>query len=150
MDIRGTAILDTHAEAFTGRYARLVVTAIDAHWVEAAVRAATGYATSVIGCDCEAGVDRILSASETPDGRPGAAILFFAFTTKKLAGGVANRVGQCVLTCPTTACFNDLPDSAENIPLGDWIRYFGDGFESTGQGAGGRGQGCARRKRGVP
>jgi formylmethanofuran--tetrahydromethanopterin N-formyltransferase len=138
MHIRGTEILDTHAEAFTVRYARLVVTAIDQHWVNAAVIAATGYATSVIGCDCEAGVDRILSANETPDGRPGAALLFFAFTTKKLAGGVANRVGQCVLTCPTTACFNDLPDAAETIPLGDWIRYFGDGYESTEQGAGGR------------
>lgn len=136
MHIRGTEILDTHAEAFSARYARLIVTAIDEHWVEAAARAATGYATSVIGCDCEAGVDRILPRDETPDGRPGAALLFFAFTTKKLAGGVANRIGQCVLTCPTTACFNDLPNAAETIPLGDWIRYFGDGFESSVQGAG--------------
>jgi len=131
MHIGQTEILDTHAEAFSARYARLVVTAIDVHWVDAAVRAATGYATSIIGCDCEAGVDRILSESETPDGRLGVSLLFFAFTTKKLAGGVANRVGQCVLTCPTTACFNDLPQATETIPLGDWIRYFGDGFESS-------------------
>ncbi len=138
MHIGPTEILDTHAEAFSARYARLVVTAIDEHWVDAAVRAATGYATSVIGCDCEAGIDRILPKSETPDGRPGASLLFFAFTTKKLAGGVANRVGQCVLTCPTTACFNDLPNATESIPLGDWIRYFGDGYESREQGAGSR------------
>jgi formylmethanofuran--tetrahydromethanopterin N-formyltransferase len=134
MRIGPTEILDTHAEAFSARYARLVVTAIDQHWVNSAVIATTGYATSVIGCDCEAGVDRILSPNETPDGRPGASLLFFAFTTKKLAGGVANRVGQCVLTCPTTACFNALPNAAESIPLGDWIRYFGDGYESTEQG----------------
>jgi formylmethanofuran--tetrahydromethanopterin N-formyltransferase len=137
MRIGPTEILDTHAEAFTARYARLVVTAIDEHWVDAAVRAARGYATSVIGCDCEAGVDRILSPNETPDGRQGASLLFFAFTTKKLAGGVANRVGQCVLTCPTTACFNDLPNAAESIPLGDWIRYFGDGYESSARRDGG-------------
>ncbi|MEX2091903.1 MAG: formylmethanofuran--tetrahydromethanopterin N-formyltransferase [Pirellulales bacterium] len=138
MHIGATEILDTHAEAFSARYARLVVTAIDEHWVDAAVRATAGYATSVIGCDCEAGVDRILRMSETSDGRPGVSLLFFAFTTKKLAGGVANRVGQCVLTCPTTACFNDLPQAAESIPLGDWIRYFGDGYESREQGAGSR------------
>jgi formylmethanofuran--tetrahydromethanopterin N-formyltransferase len=130
MHIGPTEILDTHAEAFSARYARLVVTAIDEHWVDAAACAATGYATSVIGCDCEAGVDRILSKGETPDGRPGASLLFFAFTMEKLADGVANRVGQCVLTCPTTACFNDLPSASETIPLGDWIRYFGDGYES--------------------
>ena len=108
MHIGTTEILDTHAEAFSARYARLIVTAIDAHWVEAATRATTGYATSIIGCDFEAGVDRNLSASETPDGRSGASLLFFAFTAEKLANGLASRVGQCVLTCPTTACFDGL------------------------------------------
>lgn len=130
MHIGPTEILDTHAEAFSARYARLIVTAVDTHWVDAAARAATGYATSVIGCDCEAGVDRILTESETPDGRPGASLLFFAFTTEQLANGVANRVGQCVLTCPTTACFDDLPSTTETIPLGEWIRAFGDGYET--------------------
>ena len=138
MHIGPTEILDTHAEAFAARFVRLIVTAIDAHWVDVAARAATGYATSVIGCDCEAGIDRSLSASETPDGRPGASLLFFAFTTEKLADGLANRVGQCVLTCPTTACFNGLPNAAETIPLGDWIHAFGDGYESREKGAGGR------------
>jgi formylmethanofuran--tetrahydromethanopterin N-formyltransferase len=136
MHIGPTEILDAHAEAFSARYARLIVTAIDAHWLDTSVRAATGYATSIIGCDCEAGVDRILSASETPDGRPGASLLFFAFTAEKLADGLAHRVGQCVLTCPTTACFDGLPDASETIPLGDWIHAFGDGYESREQGAG--------------
>jgi formylmethanofuran--tetrahydromethanopterin N-formyltransferase len=131
MHIGPTEILDQHAEAFSVRYARLIVTAIDEHWVEAAVQAATGYATSVIGCDCEAGVDRRLVSSETPDGRPGVSLLFFAFTTKSLAGGVANRIGQCVLTCPTTSCFNGLSNATESVPLGDWIRFFGDGYESS-------------------
>ncbi len=130
MHLRGTQILDTHAEAFSARYARLIVTAIDQPWADAAVQATIGYATSVIGCDCEAGLGQVLATSETPDGRPGAALLFFAFTRKKLAGSVANRVGQCVLTCPTTACYNGLPDATETIPLGDYCRFFGDGHES--------------------
>lgn len=136
MHIGPTEILDEHAEAFSARYARLVVTAIDAHWVDVAARAATGYATSIIGCDCEAGVDRMLPASDTPDGRPGASLLLFAFTAERLADGLADRVGQCVLTCPTTACFDGLSDASETIPLGDWIRAFGDGYESREQGVG--------------
>jgi formylmethanofuran--tetrahydromethanopterin N-formyltransferase len=135
MHIGPTEILDEHAEAFSARYARLVVTAIDAHRVDVAARAASGYATSIIGCDCEAGIDRVLSPSETPDGRPGVALLLFAFTAAKLADGLANRVGQCVLTCPTTACFNGLPGASETIPLGDWIHAFGDGYERREQGA---------------
>ena len=114
MHIGPTEILDSHAEAFSARYARLVVTAIDENWVDVAVRAATGYGTSVIGCDAEAGVDRVLSPDETPDGRPGVSLLFFAFTAEKLADSLANRVGQCVLTCPTTACFNGLPNAERN------------------------------------
>ena len=130
MHIGPTEILDTHAEAFSARYARLIVTAVDDYWVEAAAREATGYAASVVGCDCEAGVERYLPASETPDGRPGVALLFFAFKTEQLAQAIAWRVGECVLTCPTTACFNDLPDAEETVPLGDDTREFGDGFES--------------------
>jgi formylmethanofuran--tetrahydromethanopterin N-formyltransferase len=123
-------VLDTHAEAFAARFARLVVTAVDDYWVEMAARTVTGYGTSVIGCDSEAGVERLLRPAETPDGRPGAAVLLFAFTTDKLAAAVDNRVGQCLLTCPTTACFNGLPDADETIPLGKFVRYFGDGYES--------------------
>jgi len=135
MRIGPTEILDEHAEAFSARYARLIVTAIDQHWVDAAATAATGYAASVVGCDCEAGVDRILDASETPDGRPGAALLFFNFRIEQLAKAIAWRVGECVLTCPTTACFNGLPAADEVIPLGDDTREFADGFEEQVQDA---------------
>jgi formylmethanofuran--tetrahydromethanopterin N-formyltransferase len=132
MHIGTTEILDTHAEAFAAWYARLVVTAADDYWLEMTVRALTGYGTSVIGCDAEVGVERSLPSGETPDGRPGAAVLLFAFSAKQLAAAVGNRVGQCVLTCPTTACFNGLNESAETIPLGDYVRYFGDGYEERG------------------
>jgi formylmethanofuran--tetrahydromethanopterin N-formyltransferase len=129
MHIGPTEILDTHAEAFAARYTRLVVTAADDYWLEMAVRAVTGYGTSVIGCDAEVGVERMLPSGETPDGRPGAAVLSFAFSTEQLALAVGNRVGQCVMTCPTTACFNGLAEATDTVPLGDYLRYFGDGFE---------------------
>ena len=144
MRIGPTDILDEHAEAFTARYARLILTAVDNHWVEAAAREATGYAASVVGCDCEAGVERYLASSETPDGRPGVALLFFTFKTEQLARAIAWRVGECVLTCPTTACFNGLPDAEEVVPLGGDTREFADGHEIKDQSAVGNELGAGR------
>src|SRR3954466_15840310 len=89
--------------------ARLVVTAETAGWAQTAAQVATGYASSVIGCDAEAGIERTLPAEETPDGRPGGSVLFFAFNRDALQKAAINRVGQCILTCPTTACYNGLP-----------------------------------------
>ena len=126
-----TEIIDTFAEAFRLKFARLVVTAHDSSWLEAGVQSFCGYATSVIGCDAEVGVERFMSPDESPDGRPGASILAFGFTTESLAKAVANRTGQCLLTCPTTAIFDGLSQSEERIPLGQRIRFFGDGFEKT-------------------
>jgi formylmethanofuran--tetrahydromethanopterin N-formyltransferase len=129
MRIGSTEILDSHAEAFHARYSRLLITAIDEYWRDAAATALTGYATSIIGCDAEVGVEQLLDPDQTPDGRAGASVLLFAFSKNALAKAVANRVGQCVLTCPTTACFNGLAPRADSIPLGDYVRYFGDGHE---------------------
>jgi len=126
-----TEIIDTFAEAFRLRFARLVVTAHDTSWLEAGIQSFCGYATSVIGCDAEVGVERFISSDESPDGRPGASILAFGFTTDSLAEAVANRTGQCLLTCPTTAVFDGLSQSEERMPLGQRIRFFGDGFEKT-------------------
>lgn len=131
VQLDSTLIVDTFAEAFRMRFARLIVTAADTHWLEAACRAVCGYGCSVIGCDAEAGVERRLAADESPDGRPAAAILLFGFSTDALAKAVPNRVGQCVMTCPTTAAFNGLPDAEEFVPLGSHLRYFGDGFQKS-------------------
>jgi len=129
--IDSTWIVDTFAEAFRLRFARLVVTAHDAHWIDAAVRAACGYGTSVIGCDAEIGVERMLDPADTPDGRPGAALLAFGFSTDALGKAVANRTAQCLLTCPSTAVFDGLPTAEERVPLGSHVRFFGDGFEKS-------------------
>ena len=131
MHIGPTLIVDTFAEAFRMRFVRLVVTAIDDYWLNCALREFCGYGSSVIGCDAEVGVERQLGPEETPDGRPGAAVLLFGFSVDALATAVPNRVGQCLLTSATSAVFNGLPDAEEFIPLGKRLRFFGDGFQKS-------------------
>ena len=128
--INGIPIEDTFAEAFPMTAARLVVTAETADWAQTAGLTATGYAASVIGCDAEAGIERSLSPEETPDGRPGVSLLLFAFSREALQKAVVNRVGQCILTCATTACYNGLPVVKDKaIRVGGNLRFFGDGFQ---------------------
>lgn len=127
MRIRGTEIVDTFAEAFPMTAARIIVTADSLHWARIAAQEVCGYASSVIGCDCEAGIDGELAENETPDGRPGIALLFFAFSREALQKALVNRVGQCILTCATTACYNGLPVGDKSIRIGGNLRYFGDG-----------------------
>lgn len=129
MHLNGVEIEDTFAEAFPMTAARVVVTAETAAWARTAGQTATGYAASVIGCDAEAGIERELSPAETPDGRPGVSLLFFAFSRDALQKAVVNRVGQCVLTCATTACFNGLPVSEKSVRVGGNLRFFGDGWQ---------------------
>src|SRR5215210_3571121 len=130
MKIRGVLIEDTFAEAFTMRAARIVITARSTRWVRAAALKLTGFATSVIGCKCEAGIERELDAAETPDGRPGVSALLFAPDEDGLAKRLVERVGQTVLTCPTTACFNGLAADDE-VDVGGQLRYFGDGWQAS-------------------
>ena len=110
--------------------ARAIVTADTPAWAEIAGRTMTGYATSVIACDAEA-ADRARRSApdETPDGRPGVSVLVFAFSRDALEKALANRVGQCVMTCPTTACYNGLPVGEKTINVGGRLRYFGDGWQ---------------------
>ena len=131
MEIAGTIIEDTFAEAFRMRYVRLVVTAHDEHWLDAAVREFAGYSTSIISCDAEIGVETPLAREATPDGRPGVALLVFGFSADGLAAAVPNRAGQCLMTCPTTAVYDGLTSGDERIALGKHIRFFGDGFQKS-------------------
>lgn len=134
MHLNGVPISDTFAEAFPMTAARLVVTAASRAWADTAATAVSGYAASVIGCDAEAGVERELSPDETPDGRPGVAVLLFAFSRTALQKALANRVAQCVLTCATTAAFNGLAgEPGKSVRVGGTLRYFGDGWQISKQ-----------------
>lgn len=128
MIINGVTIDATFAEAFPMKATRAIITAQNEKWAMIAAQAMTGFATSVIACGCEAGIERVLDASETPDGRPGVAVMIFAMGGKGLAKQLETRAGQCVLTSPTSALFAGI-DSAIKIPLGKNLRYFGDGFQ---------------------
>ena len=128
MNINGVAIDATFAEAFPMRGTRLIITAQNARWARIAAETLTGFATSVIACGCEAGIERELDPGETPDGRPGVAALIFAMGGKTLAKQVETRAGQCVLTAPTSALFSGLPEG-DPIALGKNLRFFGDGFQ---------------------
>jgi len=133
LELNGVAIVDTFAEAFPVFGTRLIITAATEQWAETAARETCGFATSVIACDVEAGIDAPIPAAETPDGRPGVGVLLFAFSREALTEAAINRVGQCVLTCPTTACYNGLPEAAreQTVSIGGQLRYFGDGFQSS-------------------
>jgi formylmethanofuran--tetrahydromethanopterin N-formyltransferase len=129
MNIRDVFIEDTFAEAFTMRVARVVITAKTVRWVHAAAVKLTGFATSVIGCKVEAGVEQELSAADTPDGRPGTSILVMTMSKDDMAKRLIERIGQTVLTCPTTACYDGLPDAPDRVGVGSALRFFGDGFQ---------------------
>ena len=129
MQLDGVTIVDEFAEAFPMTAARVIITAATPDWAATAGRTMSGYATSVIACDAEAAIERTLDSAETPDGRPGVSVLLFAFSRDALEKAVVNRVGQCVMTCPTTACYNGLPVDEKSIKVGGRLRYFGDGWQ---------------------
>ncbi len=129
--INGVEIEDTFAEAFTMRAARAIITAETPGWARTAAQVVTGYATSVIGCDAEAGIEAELGPEATPDGRPGVSVLVFGFNRDALTKALANRIGQCVMTCPTTACYDGLPGPGDKVKVGGQLRYFGDGYQAS-------------------
>ncbi len=128
MRIKNTEVVDTFAEAFKMWASRVIITAETGYWARAAAQSMTGFATSIIGCKCEAGIERELSPAETPDQRPGVSVLLFAMSAESVGKRLVERIGQCVMTCASTACFDGL-DTAEKVVVGGQLRYFGDGFQ---------------------
>jgi formylmethanofuran--tetrahydromethanopterin N-formyltransferase len=131
MNIRGVFIEDTFAEAFTMRVARIIITARSERWAREAALKLTGFATSVIGCKCEAGIERELASGETPDGRPGVSILLMTMGKDDMGKRLIERIGQTVLTCPTTACYDGLPGVPDRVGVGSALKFFGDGFQAS-------------------
>lgn len=133
----GIAIDDTFAEAFGMSGTGLIITADSEKWARQCAITLTGFGTSVIGCGAECGIDRFLAPDETPDGRPGVRVLMFGFTPDALIPQVMNRVGQCVLTSPGSACFAGV-DGPVKIGLGSSLRRFGDGHQTARRSGGKR------------
>ena len=130
MKLHGAEIVDTFAEAFPMWGSRVVITAATPAWALEAGRSMTGFATSVIGCKCEAGIERELAPGETPDGRPGVSVLLFAMDREGVGKRLVERVGQCVLTSPTAACFDGL-EAEDTVVVGGQLRFFGDGYQAS-------------------
>ena len=127
----GVEIEDTFAEGFGMWGSRIIITAATQKWADIAATTMCGFATSVIACDCEAGVESQVHPDDTPDGRPGTAVMVYGFSKGKLAESMLNRIGQCVLTCPSTAVYNGVPAETadEMMDVGKSIRFFGDGYQ---------------------
>ncbi len=130
MELNGIEIEDTFAEAFPIKIARVLITGATERWALVAANEATGFGTSVIACPAEAGIEKIVSGDETPDGRPGVYIQICTFGYKAMEEQLLNRLGQCVLTAPTAHMFNGLPDAEKQFDTGFKLKFFGDGIES--------------------
>ena len=129
MRLGRTEVVDTFAEAFGMWGARVIITADTKNWARAAAQSMTGFATSVIRCKCEAAVECELPDTDTPDRRPGVSVLLFAMSEKDMSARLVERVGQSVMTCPTTACYDGLEDAPQRVPVGRRLRFFGDGHQ---------------------
>ncbi len=130
MELNGVEVEDTFAEAFPIKIARILITGATRKWAIVAAQETTGFGTSVIGCPAEAGIEKVVSGDKTPDGRPGVYIQICTFGYKNLEQQLLQRLGQCVLTAPTAAMWNGLPNAEKQFDTGSKLRFFGDGFES--------------------
>ena len=127
--LNGVEIEDTFAELFEMWAGRIIITAENGKWALTAANVATGYASSIIGSPAEAGIESNVALNETPDGRPGAIIQIYHQTRSDLKKQMIGRIGQCVMTCPTTATFDGLPSAVRKLRVGRSLRFFGDGFQ---------------------
>jgi len=130
MELNGVEIEDTFAEAFPIKIARILITGATKKWALVAAQEAKGFGTSVIGCPAEAGIERAVTGDETPDGRPGVYMQICTFGYKNLEQQLLQRLGQCVLTAPTAAMWNGLPNAEKQFDMGFKLKFFADGFES--------------------
>jgi formylmethanofuran--tetrahydromethanopterin N-formyltransferase len=122
-------ISDTFAEMFSMRVGRVLVTAENQRWALTAARVATGFASSIIMSPAEAGIEGTVVPEITPDGRVGVLVQFYHRTRPELKAQMILRIGQCIMTCPTTAAYDALPTAKRHLKVGRSIRLFGDGYQ---------------------
>ncbi|MGB7913389.1 MAG: formylmethanofuran--tetrahydromethanopterin N-formyltransferase [Desulfobaccales bacterium] len=130
MHINNVVIEDTFAEAFEMWASQLIITAVNETWAMTAAQVATGFSTSIIACGCEAGIGGVLPREQSPDGRPGVLVLFFTMSDKDMEKVLLKRIGQCIMTSPTSACYNGLQNDMK-VKVGGKLRFFGDGYQSS-------------------
>ncbi len=129
LDVNGVPIDDIYAEAFSMHMNRTIITAVDEDWARVTATEATGFGTSIIMSPAEAGIEHVLKATETPDGRPGVRVMFATRTKQELEQQLIARLGQCVLTSPTACAYDDTPDAVETYEIGKSLALFGDGYQ---------------------
>jgi len=129
---KDTLIEDTFAEMFPLWAGRILITADNERWALTAAEVATGLATSIIMAPAEAGIEGTVSADKTPDNRVGVLIQIYARDRFELRNQMILRVGQCIMTCPTTSAFDAMPNAKRKLKIGKSIRLFGDGFQRKG------------------
>lgn len=134
--IENAEVEDTFAELFPAWAGRVLITAENDKWAMTAARVATGFSSSIIGSPAEAGIEKKMPPEETPDGRTGVMIQIYHRTRRDLRKQMVARIGQCVMTCPTTAAFDGLPHAKRRLTVGRSLRYFGDGFQKRDKYAG--------------
>jgi formylmethanofuran--tetrahydromethanopterin N-formyltransferase len=130
-------IEDTYAEAFTGIFCRVIVTADDERTLRNAAEDSTATPSVVIG-RIEGGVEKWLGENQTPDQRKGAVLQFwgkispkktFVESLKKFETELSYRIRQDILVKPFTAVFDALPDSEGKIDTMERVGHCGDGYE---------------------
>ena len=122
-------ISDTFAEMFPMWVSRFLITAQNERWAKTAAQSTVGFASSIIMSPAEAGIERFVASAETPDGRPGVVVQVYHRAGYALRGQLISRIGQCVMTCPTTAAYDALPQAKRRIKVGASIKMFGDGYQ---------------------
>jgi formylmethanofuran--tetrahydromethanopterin N-formyltransferase len=125
-------IVDTFAEMFPMWAGRVLITADSEKWALTAASVATGLATSVIMSPAEAGIEGIVPPDKTPDNRVGILIQIYNRNRFELKNQMILRIGQCIMTCPTTSAFDAMPNAKRKLKVGRSIRLFGDGFQRKG------------------
>jgi formylmethanofuran--tetrahydromethanopterin N-formyltransferase len=122
-------IVDTFAEMFPMWAGRILITADNEKWAFTAANTATGLATSVIMSPAEAGIEGVVTESTTPDNRVGVLVQIYNRNRFELKSQMILRIGQCIMTCPTTSAFDAMLNSKRKLKIGRSLRLFGDGFQ---------------------
>ena len=121
---------DTYAEAFSGIYCRVLITADDKQTLMRAAFDATATPGTVIG-RVEGGIESWVDEKDTPDGRRGATLQFWydEGNIDKFDVELSYRIRQDILVKPFTRVFDASINPKGYIDTMKQVGYCGDGFQ---------------------